>query len=167
MLTTLTRKLCPLMTLALATISCGKKIEEPTSTPNRTRENHSIPSTYIINLDGSQGSRKNHILPEYASFELPDRLKVRKGSTANKVIEIAYEVNPYDNDDFQFKCFYVPSENPAEMVLTQCVDIDGDYFGNVSGQLFGLRKNDIIQMRFTGANAPDLMVEAIYSMDWD
>jgi hypothetical protein len=105
-------------------------------------------------------------MPQYGQFEIPDRLKVRSGLTINKVVEIAYEVNKYENDDFQFKCIYVASANPSEMILSDCVDYDGDSFGDVSGHIFGLRKDDIIQMRFTGASAQDLVVEVFYSINW-
>jgi hypothetical protein len=166
MLMTFARKLCPLLTLAVATMSCGKKIQDQNATPSRQTQNQTIPSTYIIELDGAEASRKNYFMPQYGQFEIPDRLKVRSGLTINKVVEIAYEVNKYENDDFQFKCIYVASANPSEMILSDCVDYDGDSFGDVSGHIFGLRKDDIIQMRFTGASAQDLVVEVFYSINW-
>jgi hypothetical protein len=166
MLTSFARKICPLITLAIATMSCGKKIQDPNPAPSRKTENQTIPSTYIIKLDGAEASRKNYFMPEYGQFEIPDRLKVRSGVTTNKVVEIAYEVNKYEDDDFQFKCIYVASSNQSEMILSDCVDYDGDSFGNMSGHIFGLRKDDIIQLRFTGAQAQDLVVEVIYSMSW-
>lgn len=166
MLLTLTRKLCPLMSLAIATIGCGKKIAEQKTTTARLTENQELPSAYVIRLDGTEGSRKNYTIPRPTQFEIPERLKVRQGNTTNKIVEIAYDVNQFDSEDFQFKCMYVPSPNPSEMTLSKCVDYDGDDFGNVSGHKFALRFKDIVQMRFTGAPASDLVVEAIYSMNW-
>jgi hypothetical protein len=154
------------MSLAIATIGCGKKIEEADSKASQQTHNQVLPSTYVIQLDGAEASRKNYFMPKAAQFEIPDRLKVKHGNTAGRVVEIAYDVNQYDNDDFQFKCSYVASMNPSEMVLANCVDFDGDDFGNVDGQEFTLRINDIIQLRFTGAASSDLVVEAIYSMEW-
>lgn len=166
MLKALTRKLCPLMSLAIATMGCGKKITEPKAQPARQTQNQELPSTYIIRLDGSEASRKNFYMPGPAQFEIPDRLIVRQGSTIKKVVEIAYDVNEFDSDDYQFKCSYYSSYSPQEMILTSCVDYDGNDFGDLAGQKFTLRYNDIIQMRFTGASASDLIVEAIYSMKW-
>jgi hypothetical protein len=166
MLLIFARKICPLITLVIATVSCGKKIEDSSTAAARQTQNQTIPSTYIIRLDGSAASRTDYLMPGYGQFEIPDRLRVRSGSTANKVVEIAYEVNKYENDDYQFKCIYVPSSVPTEMNLSDCVDYDGDSFGNVSGQIFGLRKDDIIQIRFTGAPAQDVVVEAIFSINW-
>lgn len=166
MLTTLTRKLCPLLSLAIITIGCGKKITQDQSLPIRSRENQEIPSAYLIEIDGSQTSRKNYFLSYNAQFRIPDRLLVKQGNTNGKVVEIAYDVNQFDNDDYFFKCIYVASPNPAEMNLNKCVDYDDDDFGDVSNNTFTLYKNDIIQMRFTGAPSSDLVIEAIYSMTW-
>lgn len=166
MLNNLTRKLCPLMYLAIATMGCGKKITEPKSRPASQTQNQELPSIYIIRLDGSQASRKNFSVPGPAQFEIPDRLVVRQGSTIKKVVEVAYDVNEFDSDDYQFKCSYYSSYSQQEMILTRCVDYDGNDFGDLSGQKFTLRYNDIIQMRFTGAPSSDLVVEAVYSMKW-
>lgn len=165
MLNTLTRKLCPLMTLAIATIGCGKKISEADTQPSRQTQNQDLPSTYIVQLDGSVSSKKLYQLPQNGQFEIPDRIKVRKGSTAGKAVDLSFDANPYDTEDYQFKCTYTPLSN-SEMILDRCVDYDGDDFGDVSGQLFTLYKDDFIQIRFAGAAANDLLVEAIFSMKW-
>lgn len=166
MLATVTRKLCPLMTLAIATIGCGKKINDADAQPARQTENAEIPSAYVIRLDGSNTSRTYERIPQNAQFKIPERLNVQAGDTANKIVEIAYEVNEYDPDDYLYKCSYKSSSVPHEMVLDKCVDYDDHDFGDVSEQTFTLYRNDIIQMRFTGASASDVVVEAIYSMKW-
>ena len=166
MLHMLTRKLCPLLSLAIASIGCGKKIAETKTQPGLITENQELPSAYVIRLDGSQSSRKNYFLTEDAQFKIPDRLLVRQGSTAGKVVEIAHDVNEYDSNDYFYKCSYKASANPNEMILYKCVDYDGDNFGDVSSHIFTQYKNEIIQMRFSGAQASDLIVEAVYSMNW-
>lgn len=166
MLNILTRKLCPLMSLAIATVGCGKKITEPIGSPVRQTENQELPSAYVLTLSGLEGSKKNYWLPGPAQFEIPSRLRVTKGSTSQKVVEVAFDVNEFDSDDFQFKCSYIPSSDPSEMRLRNCEDYDGNDFGNVSGHQFSLRTNDIIQIRFSGARAEDLEVNAIFSMNW-
>ena len=166
MLNTLTRKLCPLMSLAIATIGCGKKITEPTSTPVRQTENQELPSAYVLTINGLENSRKNYWLPQPAQFEVPKRLRVNQGSTLQKAVEIAFDVNEFDSDDYQFKCSYIPSTETTEMRLNNCVDYDGNDFGDITGHQFSLRTNDIIQIRFTGARADDLEVDAVFSMKW-
>lgn len=166
MLTTLTRKLCPLMSLAIATIGCGKKVNDADTQSARNTENQELPSAYVIRLDGSQASRKNFKMIEDAQFKVPDSIVVRAGSASGKSVEVAYNVNEFDSDDYDFKCMYVPSATPSRLSLTKCVDYDGEDLGDVSNETFRLYKNDLIQMRFTGAPASDLVVEAIYSMRW-
>jgi hypothetical protein len=166
MLTTLTRKLCPLLSLAIASLGCGKKITDAQTQPGRSRDNQEIPSTYILRLDGPQVSRKIFFMPADVNFKVPDRLRVLTGQTAGKKVEISYEVNEYDHDDYQFKCIYNASHNPSEMILDKCVDYHNYDFGEVSGHTFGLRQNDAIEMKFTGGMTSDLVVDAIYSMKW-
>ena len=167
MLSTLIRKLCPLLTIAVATVGCGKKIVDNNKIQNgRTTENQELPSVYVIRLDGRETSRKNYHLISDAQFNIPDRLFVRHGNTRGKIVEISHDVNEHDSEDYFYKCIYVPSIEPSEMILSKCVDYDDDDFGDVSNNTFTLYKNDIIQMRFTGDRADDLVVEAVYSMNW-
>ena len=86
MLNNLTCKLLPLMYLALATTGCGKKIAESSNQLFFQIENQELPSTYIVRIDGSIESRKNYLMPLPAQFEIPDRLRVKSGSTLNKVV---------------------------------------------------------------------------------
>lgn len=165
MLTTLTRKLCPLLSLAIATIGCGKKISDPDSQPSRQTENQELPSAYVLKLDGSQASKKLFPMVRSATFFLPDKLKVREGNSAGKTVEIAYDANPYDSEDYEFMCSYHASSNPAEMVLSSCVNYDGEDYGDVRDEEFRLYKDDLIQMRVRGP-AEGFTVEAIYSMRW-
>jgi hypothetical protein len=166
MLNTLTRKLCPLMYLAIATVGCGKKITESTSATVRQTENQELPSAYVITINGAENSRKNYWLPQPAQFEIPRRLRVNQGTTFQKGVDISFDVNEFDSDDYQFRCSYVPSSDPSEMRLKSCFDYDGNDFGDVTGHQFSLRTNDIIQIRFTGAQADDLEVDAVFSMKW-
>lgn len=165
MLLTLTRKICPLLSLAIATVGCGKKISEPKALPASSTENQELPSTYIIQLDGSEASSKTYTLPRNTLFQIPERLKVRAGATLNKVVDIIYDVDPYDSDVYDFKCSYVTSSNPAEMKLTYCQNDNGNDFYDIT-TFFPLKEGQSIVMKFTGASSPDLIVEAIYSMKW-
>jgi hypothetical protein len=153
------------MTLIFTMIGCGKKISEPKSKPEQRDDHLELPAAYVVQLDGAQNSMKNYYMPKTAQFEIPERMKVRKGNTAGQIVEIAYQVNPYDSEDYQFKCSYSATANPTELVLTQCEDERGD-FGDVTGQEFGLYQKDIIQVRFKGTAASDMVVEAIYTMEW-
>jgi hypothetical protein len=166
MLTTLTRKLCPLLSLAIFTLGCGKEISEPETQLGRTRDNQEIPSTFVLRLDGTQTSKKVYYMPEDASFKIPDRLNVKSGATNGKMVEIIYQIDKYDSEYFQFGCSYVPSINSTEMLLQRCFDYENNDFGDVSRQIFALYKNDSIQLKFKDSSRSDLIIEAIYNMNW-
>jgi len=166
MLTTLTRKFCPLMSLAIATMGCGKKATDADTQAARNTENQVPSSTYVIKLDGSQASRKTIKFERGARAMLPDSLRVRAGNSTGKQVEIAYNVNEYDSDDFNFKCTYSPSSSPTIMNLTSCVDYDGDDMGDMTVDEYPIRPGEVVQIRFTGAQSSDLIVEAFYNMKW-
>lgn len=165
MLTTLTRKFCPLMSLAIATIGCGKKATDADTQAARNTENQVPTSQYVIKLDGSQASRKTVKFDRGARAMLPDRLTVTAGSPYGKTVEIAYDVNEYDSDDFDFKCTYSAS-SPSMMSLTKCVNYDGDDMGDMTVDEYPIRPGEVLQMRFSGAAASDLAVSAFYMMTW-
>ena len=164
MLNLLTRKLCPFVSLAIATVGCGKKISESDTVPSRTTENQELPATMVIELDGAQSSSKTHSMPRNGTFELPSRLLVT-GNATNKTVEIIYDLDRYDNNYYQFKCSYV-AVAANDMRLSRCQDSYGGNFGNVAGAIFNLYKGDQIKMRFVGTQATDLKVEAAYTVDW-
>ena len=166
MLQTLTKKLCPLLSLALATVGCGKKIADSATEPARQVEYQKLPSTYILRLDNSEKSSASYSMPDAGNFEIPDRIKVRSGNPSGRIVEIVYDVNKYDSEDYEFKCSYSSTHNPSEMVLQNCVNYDNEDYGNVEGQVFTLYKNDIIQLRLSGSQTGNLVVEAIYNMSW-
>lgn len=165
MLLALTRKFCPLLGFALATVGCGKKISEAKSQPAHNTENQELPSTYIIQLNGNLQSSQTYTIPKNTLFRLPDRILVRSGTTRNKVVDIVYDVDPYDTDVFDFKCSYVASSNPSEMILNYCENDNGNDFYDTT-TYFPLKEGQKIMMKFSGASSPDLLVEAIYSMRW-
>ena len=166
MLNTLTQKLSPLMSLIFITAGCGKNFIDSNAKEAELIQNQELPSMYVLLLDGSVSSRKNYPMPMSAQFEIPRQLKVKKGTTQGKVVEVVFDVNEFDSDDYQFKCSYVASFNSGELVLNKCVDFYGYDFGDVSQHKFTLHFKDIIQIKFTGASAQDLAVDAIFSMNW-
>lgn len=166
MLLAWSKKLCPLMSLFLVTLSCGKKIEEAQNTPaGQATQNQEVSSSYLIQLDGAIASFKNYSLPRSAQFEIPEEIQVKRGFTSTKGIEIAFEVNPTDSEEYLFKCSYSATSNPASLALTGCQDIDGFAF-ETEGQTFMQRKGKIIQIRFKGFKTSDSMVEAMFGMNW-
>jgi hypothetical protein len=167
MLKRLVKKFPPLFGLIAICSGCGKKIDEPkNSSILQQTQNQQTPTLFIVGLDGSLQTKKSVPLPQNAQFEVPGKIRIQKGNSSNKSVEIAYDVNPYDSDDYQFKCIYNGNLPSNEMILNKCVNWDGENFGNVSGHTFSLYKNDIIEMKFSGASAADLKVEAYFDIKW-
>lgn len=165
MLNGLTRKFCPFLTLALATISCGKKITDPKSGPSRTTENQEPSSTVMLTLDGSTGSSTlTYKMPRNGRFELPDQLRVT-GNKSNQIVEVRYDVDPYDSDLFEFKCSYSASTSEI-MRLNKCESWYGGDFGDLSGITFGFKKDTIFEMRFGATGPHDLKVNIFYDITW-
>lgn len=166
MLRILTRKLCPLMSLAIVTFGCGKKIEEPKTGPAGQTHHQEMSPIYVLSLDGSESVRNNYYLPRSAQFEIPGRINIRQGSAAGTKVEIAFDVNEFDNDDFHFKCSYVPSPPQVTyMILATCEDYDGNQF-DIDQQIIPQRKGSLLQIRFAGSSSDDLIVDAIFGMNW-
>lgn len=164
MLQTFTRKLCPFVTLAIATVGCGKKFGESKSSPAHTTERQEPAHSMVLELDGRKQTSKIYYMPQAGYFELPEKLKVT-GNALGKGLDITYNLDPYDRETYQFKCEYAPTSE-SEMVLTKCYDDQNRVFGNVTGVEFALKEENIIELRFTGASPTDLKVDAYYNVTW-
>ena len=163
MLMFLTRKLCPLMSLALLSVACGKPITDPDTQNGNSTVEPQLPSSYVMRLDGSTNN-KFRLLPMNAKFYLPLRLIVKAGNTAGTTVTVKYDAHPEDSDDFVMKCTYTPFESYYK--LNKCVNWNDADLGDVTSEQFSVRKDEYIQMSLTGAPVNDLVIETVYDMDW-
>lgn len=166
MLFSVSRKFCPLLSLALLTVACGKKISEAEVKAQELLNPETRPSTYVLSLDGSVESSHMYKVPQNAQFGVPDKLNVVRGSTNNKVVEIYYEVSDFDVNDFQYRCIYKPSLNPTEMYLEKCVDFADRDLGDIRGPYNVISRDQYIRLKFTGASSTGVAVQASYYMIW-
>lgn len=161
MLTTLVKKLCPLLSLAALTVGCGKKIEDSSSTPIRNIENQVPSSLLILRL---QGSHYTYPADRFGSFKIPSELKVNSGNTAGKLVSIIYDLDA--NGAYQMKCTYKGNTSGDRILLTKCVDDLNQDYGPVDRLLdatFYVHPNHYIRLQ---NQTNDLDVEAIYQMTW-
>lgn len=169
MLTTVTKKLCPLLTLAFATVGCGKKIGDATVGRGDTSlNNQELSSIYHLSLNSQIERYAQYRLPEPASFYFPEFVDVVAGTITNQVLEISYDVNELDTDFFLMKCYYSPTNvKPNSLILTNCVN---QFNQNIDGSMYDyklpLRKDHIIQLKFSDPNESSLVVNATYRMNW-
>jgi hypothetical protein len=166
MLETWTKKFCPLLTLALTAVGCGKKLGEADGQSAKQTENQERPSTYVLQIDGNQNQTKQFFAPSAARFEIPRRLNLVAGSSTGNEVEVAFNVSIYDEEDFDYLCIYKPQTGKKDFYLTKCIDYNFEDLGEIQGQAFSIYAQEIIQMNLKGANTSDLSVQAIFKMHW-
>jgi len=163
MLSKLTRKLCPFISLAIASLGCGKQISEGNSNVIKSQQNQSLPSTYNLELAGSVST---HSIPENGVFSIPSKLIVVEGNGISKKVVITYNMDPTDAQEFEFKCSYQNSTVANEIPLNFCYDNFGANLGDISRHSFMLDYGKIIKMNLTSGDPTNLKVEASLKVDW-
>lgn len=169
MLNTLTRKFCPLLTLAFATVGCGKKITDATvDRGNSSVNNQELSSIYHLSFNSQIERFAQYRLPEPAKFFFPESVRVIAGTPTNQVLEISYDVNEEDDSFFLMKCFYSAAPaRPDYLALSSCVNHENQSIdGSMYNYQFPLRKDQIIQLKFSDPNESSLIVNATYQMNW-
>lgn len=169
MLTTLTRKFCPLLTMALATVGCGKKITDATvAQGDSSVNNQELSSIYHLSLNSQIERYAQYRLPEPAIFSFPEAVRVVAGTPTNQVLEISYDVQEEDDSFFLIKCFYSPIPQRTDyMALSGCVNQFNQSIGSsTSDYQLPLRKDHIIQLKFSNPNENSLIINATYQMNW-
>jgi hypothetical protein len=155
------------MSLAIAAAGCGKKITEGSTADisGVQIENQVRPRLYTLELSGSEASFKRFPHPQNAEFYLPESILVRSGNPYQKQVEITFDIDPYDNDQYQYKCSYRRAGYDTRMDLVACVNSSNQLM-NLVGYPLTLNRNEILELRFAGASSQDLAVEAVFEMLW-
>ena len=163
MLSILTKKLCPLMSLALA-FGCGKKINDPdTTTGNSRREvGQELPPVITVQLDETVSPVKLYTLPRNAWFKLPSKLLATAGNAAGKKVKIYYGV--LSNGYFEFYCSYSSVSSATELAIDKC---ESNYGLAVShDSLFPMDKASSVKMQLTNPTGTGLKIDSTYNVDW-
>lgn len=163
MLTIFSRKLCPLLSLALATMGCGKKIAEGSSESAKIVQNQEIPNALVVKLSPEE-SKKTYSIPRNANIFLPDALWVRGGDPSGKTIVISYNLKDAADESFDYKCTYTASGPSTKMPLKSCVNSYGESFMDVSRFDFPINYGRFIRLELQGSTG--LSVDAVYTVDW-
>lgn len=163
MLNIISRKLCPLLSLALATMGCGKKISEETTASATAIETQEMPSALVMKLN-PETSKTTYSVPRNANIFLPDILWVREGNPTGKTIVISYNLKDSEADEFDYKCTYTATAPSNMMPLKDCVNAYGDVFSDVSRFDFPVNYGRFIRMELQGTTG--LSVDAVYTVDW-
>lgn len=170
MLSILTKRLCPLMSLALA-FGCGKKINDPKSsdgervTPGQTTE---LSSTLSLQINETVSAITSYDLAKNAWFNLPSTLKVIEGTAIGKRVKIYY--NLVKANDYEFHCFYKSTNTAKTLAFEKCESKEGaeiiSRVSDLENSDFPMDKNTKIQMQLLNGTGSGLIIESTYQVDW-
>lgn len=168
MLTTITKKLCPLMSLALA-FGCGKKINDPKTTEaNRSTQNQELPAVLTLQVKEIESTMKKYELPRNAWFSLPTKLLVRQGNGIGKRVKIFY--NQLADSSYEFHCFYKSTAKPAELDFEKCESNLGVEIISSTEDLenmdFPMDKGSAVKMQLLNPTGTNLIIDSTYIVDW-
>jgi hypothetical protein len=168
MLLKLSKRLCPLLSLAL-TVGCGKKVNEATTTEGgRTTENQAYDSFLTFQVNETQTSRKTYLMPRDGIFILPSHLQVIRGNPAGKKVRLTYNI--FDDQDYEFHCDYLTQSNSDEIPLSKCASSDGRDYGVNASTIIDYRwpmdQGKFLQMDILNSSHSELTIDATHLVDW-
>ena len=151
MLTSLTQKLCPLVTLSalFMGIGCGKQIAEQSEQSDTDIQRQVPNSNLALRLSDSS---YDHRFPEAGDFLTPIELKVNRGSasTAGKSVSVYYNVTT--QGDYDIKCVYVGNPEGDRLKVKDCYKADGAVMGPISEVInfpVWIKKNNFLKIQTT------------------
>jgi hypothetical protein len=165
MLNTLTRRIAPLLALT-SLISCGKPITDSQAEKTDQTIEQQEPSSSIV--FAVTGPLVTYRLNRSGQLRMLNALPVTGGNPSGSTVSIAYNVNPEDASDFEFRCVYVPNASGQFMVISHCVDMVGNNFGNVQYLLdrdHPMNQRRVIQVQRQSPD-PSLSVNAGFQIQW-
>lgn len=167
MLSLLTKRLCPLMSLALA-FGCGKKINDPATSDNgRSIANtEPDPSSIVIRFDETVAPTKSYLFKKSAYLHLPPKFVVSAGNAAGRKMEIYF--NYQQEDEWEFFCTYKSSTSTTELTFYSCEDSRGDIFMTQANYHedsdIPMDEGKQIHMKLTNPNGTGLKVNATFNI---
>jgi hypothetical protein len=170
MLSILTKRLCPLMSLAIA-FGCGKKINDPTTTEiNRTGQTQTqeLPSTLKIEVNEQISAEKVYTLPRNAWFRLPSKLIAKEASAVGKRVKIYY--NFTSDNEYEFHCYYKSITQAAELSFEKCQSSDDVTIISTTDDLekmeFPMDKGTAVKAQLLNPSQSGIKINSVYSVDW-
>lgn len=123
MLSLLTKRLCPLLSLAL-TFGCGKKINDVEVTPRQPSFVEGATAESInISVDQSISPFKIYTMTEDLYLNLPSTLAVKTENGFGQKVKITYNLR--EDNTYEFHCFYESVASATELTFDRCVSFAG------------------------------------------
>lgn len=170
MLFGLTKKLCPLMSLAALALGCGKKINDPeTTSGDGTRYEEQRPSSVLVlEIKTNESSKLSYTVPFNGYFFFPSKLTMKAGSGLGKTVRFIYDIDK--NGEYDYLCYYKSTVEPTELRFDKCLNADGadlevnpDDFDSLP---WLQRKGNRVEMELVSGFATNLRINAVFSVDW-
>lgn len=169
MLSILTKRLCPLMSLALA-FGCGKKINDPKTSSGNSDDGtaQELPANFSLQINEAVSPVRTYKLEENAWFLLPAKLYAQNANAMGKQVKIYYNLK--DSGSYEFSCDYKSLTSATELDFEKCTTSYGkDFVFNVTDlQAFDypMDANAHIRMELINPSSTGIKIEAIYEVDW-
>ncbi len=164
MLKMLTKKICPLLTLAMATMGCGKQITEESPAADRIVQNQELPSALVINLNSNNGPETLYLIPENANILMPESLRVSGDDLLNKTVVIYYNFDS-STAEFDYQCTYKSTVTGNTLNLFKCFNDLGEELTMATEYEFPIYYSKKIKMELKDF-ASNISIDAIYTVDW-
>lgn len=168
MLSILKKRLCPLMSLALA-FSCGKKINDPETIGGSTQgQEQELPSALTLQINEALSPIKTYELQESAWFKLPSKLVAQEGNATGKKVKIYY--NLFTNGDYEFSCSYRSSTSVKDLAFEKCESSSGlviiSNTRDLESMVFPMDKGSSVKAQLTNPTGTGMKIDSAYIVDW-
>lgn len=165
-------KILPLCPLFLALFSCGKKVEEKSSTvQGQTGANVAKEIVLVTSIEGSKKDIASFVAPRDGDFYLIPQIQATKGNAEGYSLKVY--VNKVGNM-WEFHCLYKGVTNSVrnQFTLHRCYDIDGLDLGlsvsNIQNFSFPLDQGKNIEMTIENTTTrAKTTARAIFQANWN
>lgn len=159
---TMNRKLCPVFSLLLSFVSCGKHATDKNEVSSPNIQNQEPSANLILELNTAVSSSTLYTFNRPGLLTIPDRLKIKAGSLLGRKVSLTFNITDSDS----MKCVYQTSTaQPQEMDVVSCYDDANNDLGNATVEQLPMQKNQKITMKLEGTLTP-ADVFAYFSVDW-
>lgn len=163
MLNSMNLKICPLLTLMITMVGCGKNVKDTKADALVTAQNQATSENIIVEFNGAPSF---YTIPKNGITTLPEKIKIVKGSMGSKKATLIYNVLPEDHGIYEFKCDYTGNTGSADLYLSSCSDSYGGNFGDVSGAQFPMDAKKLIKMQVSGSGNTGIVLNTQFTFDW-
>lgn len=166
MLLGITKKICPFLTLAFATIGCGKNINDGKSSIVQSVKTELSPR-FVLDFSSLEGLTKSFKVPQDGRFYIPKTVKVTAGNGIGKRMSISYNYDA-DTKDYEFRCKYSSLASATELTLQTCYDSHDRELSqdDINLNTFFIDLGFFIRIELLTPTDSTLEVEFIHDITW-